>query len=323
MKTKILSLLLDNKDEFISGELISKQLGVSRTAIWKNIDQLRNQGYNIVSQTKKGYKLINEPDVLSESNIKVALGDFPFLKEVLYFRSIDSTNTKAKILAEQGADEATVLIAEEQTAGRGRLGRVWDSSKSNGLFFSLVLRPNVVPSQASVLTQVAAVAMAKAINTAVGVSVGIKWPNDLWIGNKKLCGILTEMSAEFSRVNYVVIGIGVNVNNNIFDGELFKIATSLKIETGKDVKRVDILVEFLKQFLYYYNKFKIGGNWSEALEFCRSNSITIGRDVNVLKYNETIPARAMDILESGELLVKLEDGTSYAVNSGEVSIRNR
>ncbi len=323
MKTEILRVLLESKEEFISGEVLSDKLGVSRTAIWKNIEKLRKQGYYIISQTKKGYKLISEPDDLSESYIKVALGDFSFLKEVLYFETIDSTNNRAKILAEQGALEGTLIIAEEQTAGRGRLGRRWSSPKSNGLWFSLVLRPNIAPSVASILTQVAAAAMAGAIEEVVDVSIGIKWPNDLWIGSKKLSGILTEMSAEFSRVNYVVIGIGVNVNNESFNGELSDIATSIKIETGKNIKRADIVVSFLEKFLPYYNEVIKYGYSSTALEVCRDKSITIGKDVNIIKANDITPAKALEILQTGELLVKLDDGSEYAVNSGEVSIRAR
>ncbi len=323
MKTEILRLLINGKDQYISGEELSNKLGVSRTAIWKNIEQLRKQGYEISSQTKKGYKLINSPDDLSGAYIKVALRDIDFLKEVMYFDSVDSTNTRAKILAEQGTEEGTIIIAEEQTSGRGRLGRDWKSPKSAGLWFSLILRPKIDPEDASILTQVAAAAMAKAIGKVTDVKVGIKWPNDLWVEGKKLSGILTEMSAEISRINYVVIGIGVNVNNESFGGELADIATSLRIQTGEKIKRADIVVEFLNEFYIYYNELLEDGYSSSAMQFCKENSITLGKDVNIIKYNEIIPARAIDILRSGELLVELEDGTSYAVNSGEVSIRNR
>ncbi len=331
MKSKILNILIENKDTYISGEDIATYAGVSRTAVWKVISQLRKQGYDIKSQTKRGYMLTYVADDVTEPSIRVALDSNAyteanrFLFKLLYFESVDSTNTRAKMLAEQDNPEGTLIIADEQTGGRGRLGRVWSSPKSTGLWMSLILRPNIEPSLASVITQIAVVAMTKAIIYITGLEVGIKWPNDIWIGSKKVCGILTEMSAEFSRVNYVVLGIGLNVNNEEFSDELSEIATSLKMELddGRMIKRADIVANFLHEFKPLYDELLENGTFETALKYCRDYSITLNRDVNIIKSNTSIPAKAIDILGTGELLVLLEDGTEYRVNSGEVSIRNR
>ncbi len=346
MKTQVLKMLMEHRDEFISGQQISDELGVSRTAVWKVIDKLKKQGYNIQSQTKKGYKLVNEADDIRDSAVKIAIGnisgcndemnqdidkqksvfdDYVIFNKVIHFDSIDSTNTKAKIVAEQGEKEGTIIVAEEQVGGRGRLGRVWKSPKSSGLWMSMILRPNIEPSMAAIITQIAAVAVRQAIKNVTGIDAGIKWPNDIWIGNKKVCGILTEMSAEFSRLHYVVLGIGINVNMDNFDADIADIATSLKIETKSQhrINRADIIANFIYEFSPFYRELVLHGTFDKAMRLCKKHSITLGKDVYIMKSNEKIPARTIDILDTGELLVLLDDGTEYAVNSGEVSIRNR
>lgn len=321
MKTKILNALKDNQGKFISGEMLSKSVGVSRTAIWKAMNQLKEQGHKIDSQPKKGYRLLQEGDALNASAIESSLGNFPFLKKTIYLNKVDSTNTHGKIEAEKGAEEATLIIAEQQTGGRGRLGRNWHSPPGEGLWMSLILRPPIEPIAAPALTQVAASAMAKAILKTCGVPIGIKWPNDLWIGQKKVCGILTEMSAELSRLHYVVIGLGVNVNTKEFPLELTDIATSIFLESEKTFRRQDIVASFLKEFLPLYKEHCQTGRPKKALEYCRDHSVTLGRDITILQGENRICAKAMDITEKGELLIELSDGTVQTVLSGEVSLR--
>ena len=219
MRKKIINIILDNNREFISGEEISKQLGISRSAVWKHIKSLKEEGYNIESINKKGYRLIEKPkDLLSSQNIAHELNTEFIGSNILHFDTIDSTNTYAKKIASKEID-GTVVISEEQTLGRGRLGRVWNSKAYEGIWMSIILKPNILPYKTPFLTIIAGASIANALNN-LGVNVGIKWPNDIILNGKKLCGILTELSAEIERVNYIVLGIGMNVKNLSFPSDL-------------------------------------------------------------------------------------------------------
>ena len=226
MREKILEVILDNEKEFISGEELSKKLGISRTAIWKHIRILRSQGYNIESVNKKGYRLVDEPtDLLNPQNIYRNLKTKFIGKNVLHFETIDSTNDYAKKIGNELRD-GSVIISEEQTKGKGRLGRVWESKAGEGIWMSIILKPNIIPNKAPFITLIAGASIVKALNI-LGVDAKIKWPNDITINNKKLSGILTELSAEIERVNYIVVGIGMNVKDTDFEAELQDKAKSL------------------------------------------------------------------------------------------------
>ncbi|WP_051652496.1 biotin--[acetyl-CoA-carboxylase] ligase [Clostridium algidicarnis] len=243
-------------------------------------------------------------------------------RNVYYFDSIDSTNTKAKKLASKGAKEGTVIISEEQTAGRGRLGRSWISPKHKGLWMSIILRPNIAPINAVKITQIVAAAIHKSIN-CLGIKSLIKWPNDIVLNDKKLCGILTEMNAELNRINYVVIGIGINVNLN--EDEIPKdiraIATSLKIESKDTVDRKALLCSILANFEIFYDEFLKNFNMETALKICRENSAILGKEIQVIKKDSCLCAKAIDITNDGRLLVEYEDGSKEYLISDEVSVR--
>lgn len=321
MKSRIIEELKEHSHTFISGEELSQKLGVSRTAVWKVIKQLKEEGYQIESVSRKGYRLIQEGDSLNAEALGVELKDSALIKKIEHFDSIDSTNTYAKHIASEGAEEGTLVIADEQLSGRGRLGRKWTSPKGTGIWMSLVLRPDIEPIHAAKMTQIAAAAMNEAIIRVTGLNAGIKWPNDIILSKRKTCGILTEMSAELNTVNYIVVGIGVNVNVEAFPDDIKDVATSLKIESGETVRRKDIVVEFIKQFEAFYFAYIKEGNLHDTLEYCKTNSVTIGQKVRVIHKNETLFGEAIDLNEDGELIVKFENGEVKPVFYGEVSVR--
>ncbi|QIB28073.1 biotin--[acetyl-CoA-carboxylase] ligase [Caloranaerobacter azorensis] len=320
MKDEILKLLKEN-NEFVSGQDISDSLNVSRTAIWKYINQLREEGYLIDSVTRKGYKLIYTPDILTYGEIAEYLETDYIGKKIVHFNSIDSTNIKAKKLAAEGAKEGTVVIAEEQTMGRGRLGRGWVSPKGKGIWMSIILRPNIDPIDASKVTQIGAAAVWSALSK-VGVDAYVKWPNDIVLNGKKVCGILTEMSAELNRINYLVIGIGVNVNINSqeFPNEINNIATSIKAEVGHDVDRKFITAEILNNFERFYNELIKYGSIKTSIEICRKASILLGREIKIITNQGERKVKAIDITDQGELLIE-ENGKIEKLISGEISVR--
>ncbi len=321
MKSRIIEALKTHSDTFLSGEELSQKLGVSRTAVWKVIKQLKEEGYQIESVSRKGYRLIQEGDSLNAEALGVELKGSSIIKSIEHHDSIDSTNTLAKQKASDGAEEGTLIIADEQIKGRGRLGRLWTSPKGTGIWMSLILRPDIEPVHAAKMTQIAAAAMTEAVVRTTGLDAGIKWPNDIIVNKKKICGILTEMSAELNTVNYVVVGIGVNVNVESFPEEIQDTATSLMIESGQIVRRQDVVVEFIKQFERLYNAYINEGNLDVTLEYCRNNSVTIGQKVRVIHKNETLYGEALDLNSDGELIVKFDNGEIKPVFYGEVSVR--
>jgi len=276
------------KEEFISGEKISEQFGVNRAAI----------------EEVKGYlktKFIG--------------------RDICYFDTIDSTNIKAKELATCKA-EGTVVISEEQTLGRGRMGRNWISPKGKGIWMSILLKPKICPMKVAKITQIGAAAVNLALND-IGIQSFIKWPNDIVINGKKVCGILTEMSCELNMINYVVMGIGINVNldKKDFQGEVSKVGTSLKVETGKFVDRKKLLGVFLNRFEELYIPFVEEDDFNDILNVCREKSVLIGKKVKIIRGDEEKKGKVLDINEEGELVVSYEDGRIENVLSGEVSVR--
>ncbi|EOD01124.1 biotin--[acetyl-CoA-carboxylase] ligase [Caldisalinibacter kiritimatiensis] len=322
MKGKILELLKKNKGDFVSGQKISEELNVSRTAIWKYMNQLKDEGYEIESVSRKGYRLILTPDVLTYDEIKDLLKTKRIGRDILYFNSIDSTNSKAKQLASDGKGEGTVIISEEQTKGRGRLGRNWVSPKGKGVWMSIIIRPDIQPIDASKITQVTAAAVSKSI-LELGIKNYIKWPNDIIINNKKVCGILTEMSGELNKINYIVIGIGINVNldENEIPNDIKDIATSLKIESGKKVSRKQLVANIFNNFEELYEELLNKNEITHSIEICKENSAVLGKEIRVIFRNKEIRGKAVDLTDEGELLIENQEGKIQKIISGEVSIR--
>ena len=323
MRDKILHILKENQTEYISGEELSRRLGVSRTAIWKSINQLKEIGYKITSQTNKGYLLIESPDALSEQEIRPLLTGDIVGSNIAYFESLESTNTYAKKLAEQTFQEGLVIIAEEQTAGRGRMGRSWISPKGKGIWMSILLKPDVRPRDASKLTLVAATAVCRGIESCCGLKPLIKWPNDIVMEGRKLCGILTEMGAEMDDIEYVVVGIGINANleEADFDEAVRPIATSLRLLQGENILRKKLVAAILNEFNQLYHPFRSSGSIGHMLEEYKGKSAVIGNTVRILGKNQDITAKAVDINPEGHLIIETSDGNQVTVNSGEISVR--
>jgi BirA family transcriptional regulator, biotin operon repressor / biotin---[acetyl-CoA-carboxylase] ligase len=322
MKDRILELLKTNQDSFISGQRISLELGVSRAAIWKYINALKDEGYEFESSSKIGYRLTSVPDLLTQEEVADKIKNNRIGKSIIHFNTIDSTNIKAKELAANGAEDGTVIISEEQTAGKGRLGRHWISPKNKGIWMSIILRPHINPMYASRVTLIGAAAVFKAVESQ-GIRTLIKWPNDIVLNGKKVCGILTEMSAELNRIHYLVIGIGINANVDDIDfpEEIKTSATSLKIESGHPIDRKSLTAEILNNFEILYDKFLSDSSIKDSVAICRENSVLLGKEIRIINNGKETEAKALDINDDGELVVVHPDGTTGVVFSGEVSMR--
>ena len=320
MKEKILQMLKE-ADGFISGQEICSRLGVSRTAVWKAIKQLREDGYDIEAVNNKGYRLGQVPDVIYEQELRSLLHTKWFGSKILYFDSIDSTNNELKRQAETQVCHGLLAVAEEQTAGRGRRGHAWVSPPGTGIWFSFLLKPQISPDKASMLTLVAAIAVARAISETTGLVSQIKWPNDIVVNKKKVCGMLTELSAEMTQVNYVVIGIGINANNREFPDEIKETATSLYIEFGKPVKRAAVIEAVGRYFEQYYDAFIKAGDLSLIMNEYNEMLVNAGNQVRIISGDSEEIYTAVGINPQGELVVKDEDGNIKDIRSGEVSVR--
>lgn len=319
MRAKVINILLNNDLEFISGEEISKQLGISRTAVWKHIKALKDQGYAIESVNRKGYRLKESPDdVLSKENILHELKTNFIGKDIIHFDTIDSTNNYAKIIAND-KENGTIIISEEQVSGRGRLGKQWHSKKYDGIWMSIILKPNISPMDAPFITLIAGASIVKGLNN-LGIKASIKWPNDIIINGKKICGILTELSAEIERVNYIVVGIGINVKTLDFPDDIVNIATSIKKE-GYNISRVDIIRNIISEFEKVYIDYIDNNDKTKTLEICRTHSAVIGHYIYTIRNNEKEKVKCIDINENGNLVVEDEKGNIKEIISGEVSIR--
>lgn len=319
MRDKIIKVILDSGEDFVSGEELSKQLGISRTAIWKHINILREEGYDIESVNKKGYRLISSPkDLLNPQNIYHNLRTEIIGKNIIHLECVDSTNDYLKKIG-NGVQEGTVVISEEQTKGKGRLGRNWQSKSKEGIWMSIILKPEIIPYKAPFITLIAGAAIVKALNN-LQVPAKVKWPNDIIINNKKVSGILTELSAEIERVNYVVVGIGMNVKNLDFDKELEEKATSLYKE-NYCISRVEIISQVLYEFEKLYKDYIENNYKEETLRICREYSAIINKDVYIIKGDEKELVKCIDISNEGNLIVRDGNNNVQEILSGEVSIR--
>lgn len=324
MDNEKLLYLLKSAGGPVSGQEISKELGVSRAAVWKSIEALRNQGYKISSATRRGYFLEESPDVLRSGEISALLNTKVVGKEFLCLDSIDSTNTECKRRMMNGGHAGLVITSEEQTGGRGRIGRKFESPVGKGLYLSAVLQPKLEPKDAINLTAWVAVAVCDAIEEACGIRPQIKWTNDIILGGKKLGGILTEMEveAETNLIRYIVVGIGINCNHSLndFPKELHEIATSLNLQLGKSIERKKLAVALTKALDRLNEDFPI--KKEEYLTKYKKDCCTLGRQVKLIYSDDSFEeAYALDIDEDFRLIVRTQDGNTKAVFSGEVSVR--
>ncbi len=314
MLEKILDFL-KKKQNYVSGDQIAGRLGISRQALWKHIQELKELGYDIVAVPHLGYRLISLPDRLFAHEVSSHLATEFVGKRIFYFDTVSSTMDIAMKLGLQGLPEGTVVLAEAQTKGRGRLGRDWFSPKYKGIYLSLILRPKILPNQATILTLLAAVSICEAIKEIVGLDVQIKWPNDILIHNKKLGGILTEINAEMDQVRFVVIGIGINVNND--KKTLVLGATSLKEQREENPSRIELVQRILRNIEKNYFNFQEKGS-KFVIEKWRDYNITLGRRIKVFYHKEHIEGEATDIDTDGSLLLRKDNGIIQKVTAGDV-----
>lgn len=319
MKEKILTLLKASSG-YVSGQDICNRLGVSRTAVWKYIKALKQEGYEIDSVNNRGYCLLSEPDIMDEMRIREHMNTKWMGNTIIYLPETDSTNTQAKRLGEDGAEHGTLVVTQCQTAGRGRRGRSWESPVGN-IYFTFLLRPEVEVSRASMITLVSALALAKAIEKVTGLKTQIKWPNDVVANGKKLCGILTESSTDLEYINYVVVGIGINVNQTAFSPEIKDKASSLFLELGHSVNRGALLGEFLNQFELYYEIFIQTEDMSELVDTYNEMLVNSGRAVKIIEKDQERIFKAIGIDQNGGLIVENAEGKRESIISGEVSVR--
>jgi len=309
MVEDVLTFLIDNRDSYISGEYIAKKLDISRQAISKKVNILKNQGFVIQSKTNKGYRLISFPDVIVPEYITLETN----FKPVYRHESIGSTNMQARKYALDGCPERTLVVSEVQMAGRGRMGREW-ASPPGGLWFSFVLRPRCVPSIAPLLNFVVANSVAKAVNELYGVQVRMKWPNDIFLNGKKLCGISILVSSDIDLMHYVVVGIGINVNNDVHDAN---VAISLKDVMKKDIDRNVLLSSVLNKFKEEYTLFS-QKRFKEVMDYSRSISNTIGNEVRVSFLGVVKIGTVVDIDDSGALILEDDGGERSEILAGDV-----
>ena len=300
MRARILKLLRQQSQDYLSGEEISRQLAVSRTAVWKHIQELKNHGYEIEAHPRKGYRLKSRPDLLLPEEIRAGLATQLLGKQIVHFYDTSSTNNEAKRLAADDAVEGTIVVSEAQTLGRGRLNRGWFSPPGGGVWVSVILRPPFPPQEAPKCTLMAAVATVEAIREASGLNCGIKWPNDILWQGRKLVGILTEMSAEMDAINFVVLGIGINVSlqESDFPEELRNIGASVSMGAEREVSRVEVLQKLLERLEYWYQVVKQEG-FEPVLEAWRRESVTLGQPVRVLAGEETYDGVAEELADDG------------------------
>ncbi|MFH1824545.1 MAG: biotin--[acetyl-CoA-carboxylase] ligase [Candidatus Firestonebacteria bacterium] len=319
MEEEILKIIKLYKNEHVSGEELSKKFKISRTAIWKHIHSLINQGYNIEPHPHLGYKFISSPDKLLPAEIKEDLNTKYIGKDLYCFNEIGSTNDFALRLAGGKVKEGTVIISEKQTYGKGRLGRSWLSPSCLGLYFSIILKPRISPHHASKITFLGGLSVIEAIKETTGLDTKLKWPNDVLYNGKKLCGILTEIKAELDIVNYLVIGLGVNVNflKKDFPFNIRSTATSLKIELGRDILRLNLLKVILQNIENYYEMFKKEG-FKPILENWKGKSVTLNKRVKVATEGDIIEGYAIDVDDECALLIRLDNGMIRKVVSGNV-----
>jgi BirA family biotin operon repressor/biotin-[acetyl-CoA-carboxylase] ligase len=319
MKERLLLTLKENKGTWVSGEILRSGLSVSRSAVWKHMRKLKEEGYDLESSPNKGYLLRGVPDLLLPQEVRYGLVTKVFgNKGIIYASEVDSTNTLAKERALKGAAEGTLVIAEKQTRGRGRIGREWFSPPRESIYISTILRPSISPGEAPRITLLAAVAVAEALLAQTGLRVHIKWPNDVLVGDKKIAGILTEMSSEMDAVNFIILGVGINVNVPAFPEGLKEKATSVLLETGGRHSRKALAQQYLKRLEEYYEHFR-KARFPIILKRWKELAHMLGRQVIVEFGGSRVAGQAQGIDSNGVLILRDRKGKTHRIFSGEVS----
>jgi len=320
IRDRIVSYLDEKKGNWVSGESLTKKLAVNRSTIRKHISQLKNDGYPIESSLKKGYLLQKTSDVLTPREIRDGLETKVLGKrDIAYFTETDSTNTRAKDLATRNAPEGALVLSEKQTKGRGRKARNWFSPSRDGIYLSLILRPTIAPRNAPVITLLTAVAVAEALLSLTRLKIAIKWPNDILVGGKKLAGILTEIGTQGDSIDYVVVGLGLNVNTPRFPYDIRDKATSILIETGKRFSRVKVIREYLKWYEVYYEVFKNIG-FEPIRKRWRELTNMIGQQITVETIDKRYSGEVQDIDKHGALIITDRTGKSHRIIFGDVTV---
>lgn len=316
---RLLALLADNPMIVISGARIAREIGVTRHTVWRWVEKLRALGVRVKGHTGTGYRIEQAPDVLTPQLLRPRLEGTAFAKRIHHFFKVDSTNLVALRLAHEGEPHGALVVAEEQTAGRGQAGRGWHSEKSSGLYVTALLRPEIPPLAAPLITLMTGLAVHAAIAEQSGLQADIRWPNDVLLGGKKVCGILTEMHAEPGRVHFVVVGVGLNVNNESLPKELAGMATSLRMEGGRAVSRIELLAKLLRHLDRDYNRFVAEGSAPVLRRFAEVSSYADGRRVRISNGRESFTGTTAGLEPNGMLRVKRDDGRVEAVISGRVT----
>ncbi len=320
MKAELLKVLRQT-DNYVSGQQLCSRFGVSRTAVWKAIRQLQEAGYEIDAVNNRGYRLKSAPDLLTTEEVVSRLHTSFMGQNCICLESVDSTNNYVKKLAEDGAEEGTLVLAEEQTGGKGRRGRVWETPKGKNIAMSLLLRPKIHPAHASQLTLLMAMAVGEAIRSCTGMEAGIKWPNDIVVNGRKVCGILTEMNTEVDYINYVVIGTGINVNQWEFPEELREIAGSLCQNLGQETSRAAIAAASMDELERLYRIFLQTEDLSALKNEYNQACVNRGHGIRVVERGEAYTGTTEGINDHGELVVRKDSGEEVLVYAGEVSVR--
>ena len=320
MKEELLSLLRE-RNGYVSGQELCTHFGVSRTAVWKAVNRLKEAGYEIEAVPNKGYRILSCPDSVAAVEVSSLMETEVIGRDVRYMETIDSTNLYARRLGEDGAAEGVLVVADEQTAGKGRSGRHWTTPPGSAIAMSVLLRPRIAPERISMVTLVMGLAVAKAVRELYGLDALIKWPNDVVVNGKKICGILTEMSAELMAVNYIVIGVGINSNMKEFPEEIRTTATSVALELGQDISRSQLIAEVMKHFETLYRCFLETSDLSRIMSDYNAILVNTGRRVRVLEPGNEYSAQALGTDRLGRLLVRTDEGTVREVYAGEVSVR--
>ncbi|MDQ0218964.1 biotin--[acetyl-CoA-carboxylase] ligase [Peribacillus cavernae] len=321
VRSKLIEAFSKADGKFISGQEIAEYIGCSRTAVWKHIEDLRSEGYVLEAVRKKGYQIVSKPEKVTANEIKLGLQTKIFGKSVHYEESVESTQKIAHRLAGDGASEGTLVVAEEQTFGKGRLSRSWHSPKHTGVWMSLILRPNIPFHQAPQLTLLTAVAVVQGIEEATDLMPGIKWPNDILINQKKVTGILTELQAEADRIHSVIIGIGINVNqkNDDFPEDLRQKASSLFIESGQPVSRARLIQHILAKMEQLYQLYLDKG-FTPIKILWESYAVSLGKEIKASTLTETLYGKALGITDEGVLLLEDNAGQIHTIYSADIEI---
>ena len=315
----LLALLSRNATIVVSGARIAREIGVSHSTVGRWVERLRELGVRVKGQRGTGYFLEKVPDLLTPDTLRQRLKGGLFGKRIYHFFKTDSTNRVALELGHSGEPEGAVVLAEEQTAGRGRAGRAWHSQRGTGIYATLLLRPRLAPVEAPLLTMMAGISAHTAMQAVAQLSVDLKWPNDLMSRGKKVGGILTEMYAEPAQVRFVIVGIGINVNQENFPPELGAIATSLRLETGRTQSRLELLVRLLREFENDYNRFLTDGAQSVIARFAALSSYVSGKRVRVTNGKESFTGVTGGLSREGLLQVLRDGGQMTTVMAGDVA----